>query len=245
VSISQADGKIKKKRSREIKRLTLKIEILTEDLDEYNDILDECELDYSAVLTVLLSYFKKKQTKNLPAINHKKPEPNIDPDIESIKSPTWAKKLFKKIAKETHPDKLNHLSTSDDEKDKKKKMYINSLNSINDGDFGSLIETALELGLDIKINHNEIKGYLFQKIEKIKSQVEKIQSRTSWIWFHCDDSIRISLIKNTCKTYNIIPSEEDMLKIMKSIKERDLTILFSKRVDRKVGQRPSRLERKQ
>jgi len=244
VSLPQSDGKIKKKRSREIKRLTLKIEILAEDLDEHNDILDECEADYAVVLAVLLSYFKKKQTKTPEAINHKQPEPGIDPDAESIKSPSWAKKLFKKIAKETHPDKLDHLSASDSEKDKKKKMYINSLNSINDGDFGSLIETALELGLDIEINHNEIKGYLFQKIEKIKSQVEKIQSKTSWIWFHCDDSIRISLIKNTCKTYNIAPSEEDMLKIMKSIKERDLTILFSKRVDRKVGLRPPRLERK-
>lgn len=235
----------KKKKLREIRRLTLTIDILTEDLDEIKDVLVECEIDYSVVLSALLQYFKKKQIKKVDPQTNTKAKSEIEEDIDSIKSPPWAKKLFKKIAKETHPDKVDQLKIEDSAKEEKKKTYIDSLNAINEGDFGSLVETACRLGVDFEMNHGDMKMYLNQKIEKIKTQISEIQSKAAWVWFHSDDMTRISIIENTCKMYSITPLPGDIEKIMKSIKSRDLTVLFSRRSDRKVGQRPKRVGRKQ
>ncbi len=239
---SRDKDKYKKRQAREIKRLNLKIEILSEDLEEYQEVLCECDTDYTTVLSVFLKYFKKKKVKQPPP--PERPEKNIETDVDRLKSPQWAKKLFKKIAKETHPDKLEHLSVSEEQKAEKKKMYLDSLSSINDGDFFSLVDTAIRLGVDTEMSHDEIKKYLMKKVEKIENQIEDIKSKFSWVWFHSDDTTRIFIIQRTCKVYGISPSDEDVKKIMKAIKEKDLTVLTSRRSERKVGQRPARIERK-
>ena len=239
---SREKSKQQKRQTREIKRLNLKIEILSEDLDEYQEVLCECDADYSIVVSVFLSFFKKKKAIQPQPVE--KPEKDIETDVDRIKSPQWAKKLFKKIAKETHPDKLEHLSISNEQKAKKKKMYLDSLSSINDGDFFSLVDTAIKLGVDTEMSHDEIKKYLNKKIDSIENQIENIKSKFSWVWFHSDDATKIFIIQSTCKLYSISPSDEDIKKIMKAIKEKDLTVLTSRRSERKVGQRPPRIERK-
>ena len=119
---SREKSKQQKRQTREIKRLNLKIEILSEDLDEYQEVLCECDADYSIVVSVFLSFFKKKKAIQPQPVE--KPEKDIETDVDRIKSPQWAKKLFKKIAKETHPDKLEHLSISNEQKAKKKKKVV-------------------------------------------------------------------------------------------------------------------------
>lgn len=240
---SREKSKQQKRQTREIKRLNLKIEILSEDLDEYQEVLCECDADYSTVLSVFLRFFKKKKAKQPPSTGQS--EKNIETDVDRIKSPSWAKKLFKKIAKETHPDKLEHLPISEEQRAEKKKMYLDSLSSINDGDFFSLVDTAIRLGVDTEMSHDEIKKYLNKKVDKIENQIKNIKSKFSWVWFHSDDPTRTFIIQSTCKAYGISPDDEDIKKIMKAIKEKDLTVLTSRRSERKVGQRPPRIERKQ
>ena len=231
-----------KKQTREIRRLNLKIEMLQEDLEECQDVLCECEIDYSTVLSVLLGFFKKKKVQPPPS---KLPDKNdFETDVDNIKSPPWVKKLFKKIAKETHPDKLGQLTISEKERSEKKKMYLDSLASINNGDFSSLVDTAVRLGIDTGLNHGDIRAHLEKKIKAVEEKIENIQSKFSWVWFHSDNSTRVFIIRSTCEAYGISPTEQDIGKIMKAIKEKDLTVLTSKRSERKVGQRPARIERK-
>ncbi len=239
---SRKEERDKKRKTREIKRLTLKIEMLSEDLEEHQEVLQECESDYTVVISVLLKYFKKKKAK--PEKKSDNSVPKIEEDVEKLDSPAWAKKLFKKIAKETHPDKLQHANVSEQEKEKKKKMYQDSLNSINEGDFSSLVDTAIRLGVETGMSHPDIKSYLGKKVEKLESQIKEIKSKFSWVWFHSDNETRILIIEKTCSAYGIKPTQSDIEKIMRSIQERDLTVLTSRRPDRKVGQRPARIERK-
>ena len=62
---------------------------------------------------------------------------------------------LKKIAKETHPDKLINQNISDEEYDAKVDMYKEAQRSVKNRDWSKVVEIAKELGIDISDIKNE------------------------------------------------------------------------------------------
>ena len=107
------------------------------------------------------------------------------------KSPSWAKKLYKRIALASHPDR----TLEEENKKRLNKIFTDSAQAMSDGKFDELVGLALDLGIsldDIDIDHVPV---LKSRIEKVKQELKDIESTLEWLWGESLglDQIRVSI----------------------------------------------------
>jgi len=95
-----------------------------------------------------------------------------------------AKTLFKKIAVETHPDKLSHAS--DEEKELKNRYFLKAQKAIENNDLASLLEVANKLNIDSGLVEEEEIKIIETKIEFIRKKIHDMKQTAAWIWFHSE-----------------------------------------------------------
>jgi len=93
-----------------------------------------------------------------------------------------AKTLFKKIAVETHPDKLTHAS--EEEKELKNRYFLKAQKAIDNNDLASLLEVANKLNIDSGLVEEEEIRIIETKIEFIRKKIHDMKQTAAWIWFH-------------------------------------------------------------
>jgi len=110
----------------------------------------------------------EKMQKNLVDVYTKKPV---------IPAPALSdqnKKIFKKIAHETHPDKNKGAE--------KTKLFLEAKEAVKEGDWFSLYEICSELEIEVPdISESQIL-WMEQEIEKIQLMIKKITSTIEWIY---------------------------------------------------------------
>jgi hypothetical protein len=103
---------------------------------------------------------------------------NIDPEV---------RKLFRKIATITHPDKLEQVEEGF-EKDNKRKLHHKAMMALEDNDIIILSYIASELGIDTPTISPERLKIAEKQISDIKKELKQIESTYVWHWFFCSDS---------------------------------------------------------
>ena len=93
-----------------------------------------------------------------------------------------AKSLFKKIAVETHPDKL--ASASEEEKELKTRYFLKAQKAIEDNDLASLLEVANKLNINSGMVAEEETKIIQTKIDFIRNKIHEMKQTAAWIWFH-------------------------------------------------------------
>jgi len=104
-----------------------------------------------------------------------------------------AKTLFKKIAVETHPDKLSHAS--DEEKELKNRYFLKAQKAIENNDLASLLEVANKLNIDSGLVVEEEIKIIETKIEFIRKKIHEMKQTAAWIWYHSEGEQRESIEK--------------------------------------------------
>lgn len=102
---------------------------------------------------------------------------NADPEV---------KKMFKKIASQCHPDKLQDMEDGW-EKRKKQELYAKARQALEDNDV--LLMSAVASDLDIEtpeITKAQLKN-AEKKIIAIKKELHQIESTLVWHWFFCEE----------------------------------------------------------
>jgi len=129
---------------------------------------------------------KRKENKNTENQNTKNlkdqtsAEKNADPEV---------KKMFKKIASQCHPDKLQDLDDGF-EKDKKKELYQKARQALENNDIVLMADVAQDLGVEIpEISEAQLK-LTESKIISIKKELGMIESTAVWHWFFTEDPVR-------------------------------------------------------
>ncbi len=120
------------------------------------------------------SSIKEEKTQQKKEIR-KTEKKNTDPEV---------KKLFRKIALEIHPDRLID-EPAGLEKNKKKKMFQNSLDAVEDNDLIILVSIAIELGIEPPEVSREKLIETENKIITIKKEIKELESKYVWRWFFC------------------------------------------------------------
>lgn len=100
------------------------------------------------------------------------------PPDDKPSSPEWAKKLFKKIALMTHPDRVN----DDLMKEKLRQVFLRASKAVDAGNMDDLIGVALELNLDAGLDDEQLIPMLEGKIKKTKQEISQVESSIEWIW---------------------------------------------------------------
>ncbi len=103
---------------------------------------------------------------------------NADPEV---------KKMFKKIASQCHPDKLQDMEDGF-EKSKKEQLYLKARQALESNDVLIMADVASELGVEVpEITETQLKQ-TEQKIIDIKRELSMIESTAVWHWFFTEDS---------------------------------------------------------
>lgn len=136
---------------------------------------------------------KQQQDKQQRRVPIEPPPPNehlgeddILPDSSNnINKDPKLRKMFKSIAKETHPDIL--AEKSDFEKQQKKKLFDAARRAYEEDDFDTLIEVSETLGLetpDLPDSHyDEISNQIMLLIQELSM----LHSTLFWKWFICSN----------------------------------------------------------
>jgi hypothetical protein len=104
-------------------------------------------------------------------------EKNADPEV---------KRMFKKIASQCHPDKLQDLEDGFERK-KKQELYQKARRALENNDVLIMADVASELGVEVpEITKLQLKQ-TEQKITAIKKELSMIESTAVWHWFFTED----------------------------------------------------------
>ena len=97
---------------------------------------------------------------------------------ENKLKPAWAKKLYRDIAKVSHPDKTFGQHNSD----KMNKCFQEASEAFNDNNFEVLVDVALEMGISVNIPDDILIKKIEKRIEKIKEEISEIEKSHEWLW---------------------------------------------------------------
>ena len=112
--------------------------------------------------------WEKEESESL-----QEPEPAEKPE-----TPEWAKKLYRKIALVSHPDRASdHFP-----RDKLKKIFIETTDAMSEGDFEKLLGFALELGIEEEQDDISMLPLLSKRVEDVKQEIKKIEKCPEWLW---------------------------------------------------------------
>lgn len=101
-------------------------------------------------------------------------EPVEENKQDSLEPPKWAKDLFRKIARRTHPD----IVKGDDLIE----IFRNATTSMESGDYDSLIDCAIDIDIDPGVSAIELEKKITSRIQSIKQKISKIEDSASWVW---------------------------------------------------------------
>ena len=105
--------------------------------------------------------------------------PDEDMSIEDkVAAPDWAKKLYRKIALITHPDR----SSEEFQEEKLRKIFLETSDAMSSGDFEKLLGFALELGVQDMDADVTMVPLLQKRVVDIKSEISEMESKAEWLW---------------------------------------------------------------
>ena len=133
--------------------------------------------------------------------------------LEKPEVPKWAKDLFRKIARRTHPDVNDNSDLID--------HFRVATSSMEKQNYNALIDIALDLGLDPDIGQAEMAERLAKRIEKIKKEIDKIEKSFSWMWGESFgfDEIRANILRAFFVTSGIKIEESDLVELARSLSD--------------------------
>lgn len=99
--------------------------------------------------------------------------------------PSGYKQLYRKVVLETHPDRLGEEDS--EEKRFKSDILIKVNNAVKEGDFGKIVESAVELGIELPETIELDVTFIDKKISEYNNKTEQIKKTVAWEWYHIEE----------------------------------------------------------
>ena len=121
---------------------------------------------------------------------------NITFNAEDVEAQSiHIKKLFRKIAIMTHPDKLTKLD--DYERERKTKLFLKAREAAEAGKWFALVETAKELGIKTPKPDEEQLGLLENESENVDKEIKDIEATYAWLMYTLNTDEQRKLLMTT------------------------------------------------
>lgn len=203
-----------RKLKRELRKAKSDLSALVQYLSDCEEIFLEYQKEWNQDLKIILSHF---ETKKIPEEKEEKSEVFKSSDFfskheEELKktkkdlsldaSPGWVKKLFRKIAMATHPDKTEAESLNN--------LYNSAAEMVESKDYQGLFKICDNLGIDYEVDPETELRLNREKQEKIKRRLNEIDKNLAWIWGESYGmvDIRISFLSQVLNIYKVANIEE-------------------------------------
>ena len=209
-------------------------------LKETKELYAEYDLELNFVLdetTALVSSSLRKESVGTEIVTAETIEDNVDSQTNNPQSdnsqhksgtdnnsveespgaeaPQWMKKLFKKIAFETHPDTLiNRDDLTPAEKAKREEWYKEAQAAFDAVDGLPLLEIAEKLQVSISISLKEQLEIITAGITTITQQIKDCKDLVGWVWGENEGNIdvRVKLIQYIRAYLKMLVIDEKIIK---------------------------------
>jgi hypothetical protein len=179
--------------------LFLKVKYLYAKIDYQQEVFQQAKLDFE-------EYARKFCEENGieiedPEMDNKTTDvdirrDNIDFNIEDVETQSdHIKKLFRKIAIMTHPDKLTKLD--DYERERKTELFLKAREAAEAGKWFALVETANALGIETPKPDEEQLGLLENESESVDKEIKNIEASYAWIMYNLETDEQRKLLMTT------------------------------------------------
>ena len=116
-------------------------------------------------------------------------------DLEKSKL-SELKRLFRKIAELTHPDKVAASGFSDQEATRLEKVFKRALEAYNDDNWYVVYSIALELQIPLDVESEDYIIWIDEDIRKTLSNISRIGNTVAWMWYVGDEASKAYALKN-------------------------------------------------
>ena len=192
------------------------------DLASLNTYIEECEetlLEYQKDWSKVLSCFTSKKDENENLENRIDFERFRSPEMEKPKeiknAPEWLRKIFRKIAQKTHPDK-----TSDDFLNE---IYREALEYVEKEDIQEIFNICDTLNIDYDIDPEYELEINKEKQENIRKRLSEIDKSPAWIWGESYGSLdfRVNFLISILPHYGIEFTEKEVKEVVSKLSENE------------------------
>ena len=182
--------------------LILRNKFLKNSLEMTNKIANKAQPLFAKELSRRLGYPEdtQKPKEKSPEPQQPKQEHTPEPsnsDPESEDDIVEAKKeekdenlkgVFKKIASQVHPDKLQNLSEF--ERNYKRSLFEKARMALDTNDYYGIVEVAEELGIEPPPPSRKQIELMKKTNEELENKVNEIQNSVLWKWYYADEEAR-------------------------------------------------------
>jgi|7_EtaG_2_1085326.scaffolds.fasta_scaffold21055_3 hypothetical protein len=169
--------------SKHFKKLTLQYSYLKIEEEEVEEVCSSVEGEMQLYVKEHFPEFYKKIFGEENGANPK-PNPEEDRDKENnaqenIQQPPKSKdlkKIYRKIAERTHPDKIGDNSKSE--------LFSKAAGAYSKNDLGSLLEIAGSLNIEIVELSRESILLLKNNIKILSRKIHNMKQTTAWAWYN-------------------------------------------------------------
>lgn len=129
--------------------------------------------------------------------------------------PAWAKSLYKKIARKTHPDKQR----TDDDAIKMSPIFQKATSAIESSSYENLFDIAIDLGISLDLDDEVLVEKMTRIILKLKNDLRSIEESIAWLWGESFgvSEIRAKIAQEVLSSKGIKPKYEKILFLIKKI----------------------------
>ena len=106
------------------------------------------------------------------------------------------KRLFRKIAELTHPDKLAASGLSEREAGRLEKIFKRALRAYNDNNWYVVYSIALELQIPLDVESEDYIDWIDEDIRKTLSSISRIGNTIAWMWYVGDTTSKAYALKS-------------------------------------------------
>ena len=166
------------------RKLTLKLQYLYAELDEAAEVFVEAKIQFARAYQESCAKFSEDEKKKIDAgeKNCALPPQIEPPKMEADKKEV--KKLFREIASETHPDKLDHMA--DEEQEFRTGMFEKAKQACAELNWYELSKLAEELNIKIpSLSETQI-SMLEGTIGYVSKQIDMMHNTYAWQWYQHD-----------------------------------------------------------
>ena len=143
---------------------------------------------------------------------------------EKIKGDLWTKKLYKKIALKTHPDKL--CMYPEEDRGRLICIYKDASSDYESGNFSYLFIHATDANIKIDSLSEKQKACVRERIAYLKSAIKDLGGNHYWIWSNLTDEDKKIFLKN------------HLSQLGYTVCENEIDEALRKKPERKTGTRP-------
>lgn len=226
-----------------------KLQTAQQDLNDHELISGVYEQDFQRVIRIAAGNIRASQDPKVLAKNieeaKKLQETESEEEQDDSKDAT-IKNLHRKIALQTHPDRLIS-ETSPAEKERKEALFKRAAKAYDDDDLCELVLIAAELKIPVEdfVEPQKLIMAYDDKISEIQKKIKKIKESYVWIWgeSHGNVDMRVKLLDIYLQQTGHSKVDEQILRDIVEHHEAPTDVRKISVRQRETGARPKRLIR--